>query len=182
MAGENFPRTAHILALIGGILVVIEGLLYLAVGALIGSIGGGFGIAGGFVAALGAIALVVGLIILYGSIQLRSRPASAKTWGIILIVLALASYIGGGGFFLGLILTLIGGILAYVWVAPAAAMGSPGQWSQPQPGTWGQPTMPGGGPGTAPLAGGGQRFCTSCGSPVPAGAMNCPKCGAPVTA
>jgi hypothetical protein len=182
MAGENYPRTAHILALIGGILIVIDGALELGAAAIIGSLGGVYGVGGALIAALGAIGLIVGLIVLYGSIQLRSKPGSAKTWGIILIILSLASYIGGGGFFLGLILTLIGGIMAYVWVAPTAPMSQSGQWSQPQPGTWGQPTAPAGGAGGPPLQGAGQRFCTSCGSPVPAGAMTCPKCGAPVTA
>ena len=182
MAQPNYARTAHILALIGGIFIVIDGLLTLAVASLLaGALAGlGYGAFGALVAIFGAIGFILGLIILYGAVQLRRNPASTKTWGILLIVLSLVSYIGGGGFFIGLILVLIGGILALTWHPPAAAAPG-GQWNQPQPGTWGQPT---GAPPlqqSAPAPGAGQRFCASCGSPNAPGATFCAKCGAPLS-
>jgi hypothetical protein len=182
MANPNYPSGAHILALIGGILIVIGGILEILAGAFLAGALGGLGIAGAFVAALGAVGLIIGLIVLYGAVQLRRRPTSAKTWGVLLIVLAIVSYVGGGGFFLGLILTLVAGVLALIWTPPAAPMTAAGQWGQPQPGTWGQPTAGGTPPPqSAPLAAAGQKFCSSCGSPNVAGATFCAKCGAPLS-
>ncbi|MCW6168129.1 MAG: hypothetical protein LVQ64_06835 [Thermoplasmatales archaeon] len=40
--------------------------------------------------------------------------------GVVVLVCALLSFIGGGGFYIGAILALVGGILAIIWKRPAA--------------------------------------------------------------
>ncbi|HYA10756.1 MAG TPA: hypothetical protein VEH10_03690 [Thermoplasmata archaeon] len=142
-AQKSYPSTAFILSLIGGIFILLGGLADAAIYAIIGgavlSIFPGLG---ALLIALAVIALLFGLIIIFGAIQLRSKPESAKTWGIIILVLAILSWIGGGGFFIGFILALIGGILALVWKPPMPAQAAWGQ--QPMappaaPGWGGQP-------------------------------------------
>ncbi len=65
---------------------------------------------------------------------MRAKPRSAKMWGILVIILAFLSFIGGGGYVIGFLLALIGGILALVWRPPAMAQPA---WGQP-----GAPAMP----------------------------------------
>ena len=169
---KNYPMWGFVLTLIGGILILIDGLYTAIIYAIFGSIISSFfpGLGALFIA-LGIVALFFGLIIIIGAIRMRTAPQSAKMWGILVIVFALLSWVGGAGFFLGFILALIGGILALVWKPPMMA----------QP-AWGQPAapMPGAPPAAAPAS--GQKFCGSCGSPNPAGAQTCSKCGAPLPA
>ncbi|MGB6501171.1 MAG: zinc-ribbon domain-containing protein [Thermoplasmata archaeon] len=176
-SGQSYPNAAFILTLIGGIFVILAGLVYAAIAWFLASISSsvGFGIGGygaGIAIAFALVALIIGFLLIYGAIQLRNHPEGAKTWGIIIIVLALVSWVGGGGFYIGLILALIGGILALVWRAPAPMMGQPGQAA------WGQPPPMAPAPGGTPMSAPGQKFCSSCGSPNAAGVQFCAKCGA----
>ncbi len=57
------------------------------------------------------IGLISGILVTIGAVKLRSS-ADVSTWGTIIIVFSVISFIGGGGFFLGAILGLIGGILS----------------------------------------------------------------------
>jgi MFS family permease len=175
--GETYPRTAYLLSLIGGILILLFSILtavvLLAIASFFAAVGFGLGV--GFAVAAAVIALLFGLIILYFAIKLKSNPGSAKTYGILIIVFALISFIGGGGLYIGAILALVGGILALVWTPPAQPVGYGQPPMQAAPG-WGQPTM-----AAAPPAGaGGGKFCASCGSPNAPGAQFCAKCGAPM--
>lgn len=147
MADKEYPSTAFVLSLIGGIFILLGGIAEAALFALVGSA------LLSFVPGLGALflglaiaALLFGLIIIVGAIQMRSNPSSAKTWGIIVIVLAVISLFGGGGgFIIGFILALIGGILALTWKPPQPAQAA---WSA-------QPAAP---PmGGAPPGWGGQQ-------------------------
>jgi hypothetical protein len=131
MAEKDYPSTAFVLSLIGGVFILLSGLAFAALYYVIGATLLSFGIgAGALLLGLAAAAVVFGLIIIVGAIMMRSHPESAKLWGVIIIVLAIISLFGGGGgFIIGFILALIGGILALVWKAPVAAQPA---WS-PQP-------------------------------------------------
>lgn len=172
--GPNYPSTAFILSLIGGIFILLAGLVEAALAAAIGAaflaIVPGLG---ALFIGLAVLALILGLIVIYGAFQLRSHPESAKTWGILILVFAIVSWVGGGGFFIGFLLALIGGILALTWKPPAPAMAQPA-WGAPPP--LGTAPMPP--PGAAPPPAGGQKFCSSCGSPNNPGSQFCVKCGA----
>lgn len=134
-SGETYPRTAYLLSLIGGILMLVFSVIYalilVAVASLFAAVGFGLGV--GIAVGLAVVALVLGLIVLIFALRLKSNPASAKTSGILIVVLAVISFVGGGGFYIGAILALIGGILAIIWHPPAPA---------PQPAWTAQPTAP----------------------------------------
>jgi len=144
-SGETYPRTAYLLSLIGGILLLVFSLIYAAILAVLASIlaAVGFGLGAGVAVALALVAVIFGVLVLIFALKLKSNPQSAKTYGILILVLALISFVGGGGFYIGAILALIGGILAIVWHPPAQAQPA---WGQPQapsapgaPGWGGQP-------------------------------------------
>jgi len=118
---------AFLLSLIGGVLILIGGFVVLGL-ALIGSFGmpftgymmghmegymmGGFGLLGwlSYVAAL--IGIASGIIVLYGAFTLRSRPKERTTWGALILAFSLISLLGSGGFLIGAILGILGGVLA----------------------------------------------------------------------
>lgn len=87
----------------------------------------GFGYGGWFYGAA-ALGLISGIIVLVGAIMTYARPKRAPTWGLLVLVFSILSFFGMGGFFIGAILGIVGGVLAMVWkptVAPASpAMGS----------------------------------------------------------
>jgi hypothetical protein len=172
---KAYPVAAFVVTLIGGILILLDGLYLLAVSAFVSTVSSAYGVSipgvSGLFEALAAVGLIFGLIILIGAIMMWRNPSSAKMWGIVVILLGLISIISGGGFILGLILALVGGILALVWHPPAAAQTA---WSS-------APTAPPAAPaGGAPPAMGGARYCASCGSPNAANVQFCAKCGAPM--
>jgi hypothetical protein len=168
--GPSYPRTAYLLGLIGGILIVLFALYEigaaLAFSSRIESV-----VRGGtrLVEILGAIGVVAGLLVIVFALRLRSSPGTARTSGVVVLVMSLLSFIAGGGLYIGLILGLIGGVMAITWRPPAA---NPAPYGQPAP-------KPGESAVTPPLPPGvAQRFCRSCGSPNVATAQFCAKCGA----
>jgi hypothetical protein len=149
-AAKSYPSTAFVLSLIGGIFILLAGIataiLYAFVGGIL-SVLPGLGGLGALFIALAVVAVLFGLIIIFGAFMMRAKPSSSKMWGAIILVLALLSWVGGGGFVIGFILALIGGILALVWHPPPAPQAA-----------WGQPAAP-----VAPAAPGGPGW----GSPPP---------------
>ena len=172
-----YPRTAYLLSMIGGILILIFSVIYaLLILALAGYVASfGFGFASGFLIALAVVALIFGVLVLFFAMRLKSNPGSARVYGVAILVLALISFFGGGGFYIGAILALVGGILAIIWTPPAPAY-NPAMMGQPMGGApgWGAPAPP---PPPAP----GQKTCTYCGAAVAPGAQFCAKCGAAVS-
>ncbi len=75
----------------------------------------GVGFGGGWFYGLGAIGVISGIVILVASIMLYERPAQASTWGTLVLAFSIISFFGMGGFFLGAILGVVGGILALTW-------------------------------------------------------------------
>jgi energy-converting hydrogenase Eha subunit A len=116
---SSYPSTAYILSLIGGILILIGGIATAIIAAFIGAYS--LSVIPGLAAlaiAFGIVALILGIVILYLAMQLRQNPRTDAVHnnGIIILVLAIVSiFVGGGGFYIGAILAIIGGILALVW-------------------------------------------------------------------
>lgn len=132
---QNEP--AFILSLVGGILVTFGSLLGVSF-ALIGrpyfyGVGGmmygysnfmnsmmsGYYSSGNYPAGLysmmtGAevLGLIAGLAVLTFALLMRSKPENTKTYGTLVLVFSIVSFAGTGGFFIGAILGIIGGILA----------------------------------------------------------------------
>jgi len=103
---DDKSTAAFVLSLIGGILILINGLIV----AVIGSFFVFFGV-GILMIVLG---LVFGFAVLISAIMLNSNPREHVTWGILILIFSLLSIVIGGGFVVGLILGLTGGILALV--------------------------------------------------------------------
>ena len=122
---------AFILSLIGGLILVIGSViqtLLLAFGSYAGTFYGmgpgmmsGYGFYGygsGWMTALSLMALVFGIIVLIGAIMLNARPAGHITWGIIVLVFSVASFVGMGGYMIGAILGIAGGAIALSYKSP----------------------------------------------------------------
>src|SRR6266849_88264 len=148
------PTAAMVLSLIGGIFVILGGAFLAFAGSLIGSFNvTGAASASATVLALGIVGVIMGLIMVVGGFMMYSKPTSTKMWGVIVLILAIVSWV-----------TAIGGILALTFKPPMA------------PGTMPPPMMSSSMPmGSAPMGSMGMT-CKNCGASIPAGATRCPSC------
>jgi len=153
MTGPRLPIGAFLLTLIGGLLVLVEGAIVLFVGSVLSS--AGYAVGSG-VAGIGAITLLLGFFLLLLGIAVLVKPAAHRDLGVLIIVFAAVSFVFGGGFFLGGILGIIGGILALVFDASYFISGPP-----------------------APPASVPDRTCTRCGKLFAGDGRECPFCHAP---
>ncbi|HZY91755.1 MAG TPA: DUF6114 domain-containing protein [Thermoplasmata archaeon] len=155
MAGQ-VPTAGAVLSLVGGIFILLGGLVLAFIGAIFSFLLGAY-------AGILFIGLVLGILIIVMSILMFVMPRMKVAWGALVIVLAIVSlpFTIFGGFVLGFILCLVGGILAIVYKAPAPMMGSP---------MMAPPPMGGAVPAVCPACGGpvdqARRVCTRCGRAV----------------
>lgn len=122
-----------VLSIIGGIFILLGGVVFLALASLmqlfIDTIPGLGSLEIDPVLLLnlvGALGVIIGLVIIVGGVMMYSRPQSSTVWGVLILVLAIVSlFVASGGFILGFVLALIGGILAIAFkstpVMPAPA-------------------------------------------------------------
>ncbi len=122
------PLPAFILSLIGGIFILMGSLFFwiffsyampagheLPVGPGEAMMWGFMGI-WGLGVTIGVFAsLVSGIIVIIGAIKVYYNPEQAQLWGTLIIVFSVVSLLGMGGFIIGFLLGLIGGILAVTW-------------------------------------------------------------------
>ncbi len=129
------PGTAFVLSLIGGIFILLGGGAMTMLGSWMGNygygmmggyrgwggmMGPGFGMMGGLgygFGFLGVLGLIFGLIVIISALMLNNKPEQHSTWGTLIIVFSVLSVFGSamGGFGIGLVLGLIGGVLAITW-------------------------------------------------------------------
>ncbi len=113
----NRPTSAILLSFLGGLLVLVSGISTLLIGSFMSSISliPGLGV-GAIIIAAGIWGIICGLVMIIGSYLIQNQPRTAHTlWGILIFVFALTSYFGGGGFFIGGILGIAGGLMAVRW-------------------------------------------------------------------
>lgn len=122
---------SSILSIIGGSLIIIGGLVPLAILGMSGHygmmsgmgtgrmIGGGFGMMMPLqsfmwtaIAVISVISIGVGAILISGGYLIYRKPETAGRWGVAILVASVVSLFSMGGFFIGPILGIIGGILA----------------------------------------------------------------------
>lgn len=138
MTEHEKPNTAFLLSLIGGIFILLgggmmsmfgywfrggypaQGLGYGMMGYGYNSYGYGLGMMGGLgygFALFGLVGLVFGAIVIISALMLNSKPEQHGTWGTLIVLFSVLSIFGSmmGGFGIGLVLGLIGGILAITW-------------------------------------------------------------------
>lgn len=124
------PTAPFVLSLVAGLLILAGGGMMMSfsygtpyygmMGGYDGMMNGfygvmeGFGYGGWFYLAA-ASGLIAGVAVLVGAVMIYARPAKASTWGLLVLVFSLLSFFGMGGFFIGAILGIVGGILAMVW-------------------------------------------------------------------
>lgn len=136
MSETEKPTAAFILSLLGGIFILIGGGAMSMLGSLMGNYGFGgmmggygrwsgmmgpaFGMMGLAFGVMGLVGLVFGAIVIISAIMLNKKPQEHTTWGTLIIIFSAVSIFTGamGGFGIGLILGLIGGILAVTWKPP----------------------------------------------------------------
>jgi hypothetical protein len=125
----EYPRTASIIALVGGIIITLGGVLFVAVSAFVLpnitynniSIPQGLtassipGLVSGFVGLMGAFGLVSGIVVLVSAIMLLTRSGQPRTWSVLILVFSVVSFFGMGGFVVGAVLGIVGGALLLRW-------------------------------------------------------------------
>ena len=77
------------------------------------------GLVSGIVGTMGLFGLVSGIIVLVSAVILLTGPSQRRTWGVLILVFSVMSFLGLGGFVVGAILGIAGGILTLRWKPPA---------------------------------------------------------------
>ena len=123
LSKSSMNTTAFVLSLIGGIIITVGSaiaFLLSAFGLQFGTYYGmGPGMMGGYwmygtgwMIGLTVVSLVCGILVLVGALMMNTRPQEQVSWGILVLIFSLASFVGMGGYFIGAILGIAGGALA----------------------------------------------------------------------
>ncbi len=81
---------------------------------------GTYSITNAFMYVILTVGIVCGIVILVAAIMLYNHPHETKSWGTVILIVSIISLIGLGGFFVGAILGIVGGVLALTWSASSA--------------------------------------------------------------
>lgn len=111
------PTVAFALTLLAGLLMLIDGAIVLWASSTVASLPAGpaAAAASSLLGLIGGFAILFGLIVTILAIVLMTQPESHVGIGVTVLVFSLISFVVGGGFFIGGILGVIGGILAIVF-------------------------------------------------------------------
>jgi hypothetical protein len=135
MTETEKPTAAFFLSLVGGIFILLGGGVMSTLGpfwfrgmmggygGMMGYRSGGYGMMGGLgFGMFGVLGLIFGVIVIISAFMLNSKPSEHSTWGTLIVIFSVLSIFGSamGGFGVGLILGLIGGILGITWKPPEA--------------------------------------------------------------
>ena len=121
---KGYSGVGFALALVAGILILIGAVVALALGPLMAAIipwaeidaegQAILGMVGAFMMVLAIIGVIFGIIIIIVDI-LMVQKGKKVPGGVIILVLSVISLAGGGGFFIGAILGIIGAILILIY-------------------------------------------------------------------
>ena len=136
----EYPNIPSILALVGGALIVLVDIFLLALSIVIlphlnytnfmsprGYTGSPGAIASGFVGAIAVFGLICGIIVTMSAVLLRLKPDQRQTWGVLVLVFSVLGFFGFGGFIVGSVLGIVGGILTLRWKPLPTAPTTPPQ-------------------------------------------------------
>lgn len=104
------PTFAFLVASLGGWLIVVEGMLLLGGGAAAFEFV--VPLPPGDSAQLGSLGVTLGLVIVGVGFFLHETVGHRKSAGLVTLVLGALSVVSGGGFLIGLGLTVVGGLIA----------------------------------------------------------------------
>ena len=134
--GEK-PVAPFVLGLIAGIFIllgaIVMSMFAFGIASMMSSNGGAMsgtmsnmyagmsmGMMMGFAPALTVVGIASGVMVILGSVMVYTHPSESQLWGAIILAFSVVSIIGGmGGFLVGLVLGVVGGVLALTWRAPA---------------------------------------------------------------
>ena len=136
----EYPNIPSILALVGGALIVLVDIFLLAVSLVIlphlnytnftpprGYTGNPGALAAGLVGAIAVFGLICGIIVTMSAVLLRLKPNQRQTWGILVLVFSILGFFGFGGFIVGSVLGIVGGIMTLRWKPPLTPPTTPSQ-------------------------------------------------------
>lgn len=116
---DSTPTAPFVLSLIAGLLILTGFGMMTAFGFVgpYGMMGGYYGMMGGFgyggwFYGAAIIGLISGIGVLVGAVMIHTQRQSTSTWGLLVVVFSTLSFFGMGGFFVGAILGIVGGVLA----------------------------------------------------------------------
>ncbi|MFZ0700077.1 MAG: DUF6114 domain-containing protein [Thermoplasmata archaeon] len=105
------PSAAFGFSIAGGVLIFLAGLILAAIATFVSAVSHNPGIL-----ALGWFGCICGILIIAFAAVFHSRPSFTKVGGALVIVFAIIGIpFTFGGFVIGFVLALVGGILAIVW-------------------------------------------------------------------
>ena len=130
--GPSYPKTAAIIALAGGVVILLGGLIFIGASIFViphinftnMTVPQGFNranlpsLVSGIVGVMGAVGLVCGAVVLMSATMILARVGQRRTWGILILIFSVLSFIGLGGFVVGALLGIAGGILVLRWRPP----------------------------------------------------------------
>lgn len=123
MSQSERPVPAFILSLVGGVLMLVGGAAALA-WALVGPWTWWRGMMMPWMMMWWmpwlwvipvAVGIASGAVMTIGAILIYVRPEQSQMWGVLILIFSIVGLIGMGGFIIGSVLGLIGGILALTW-------------------------------------------------------------------
>jgi hypothetical protein len=83
----------------------------------------------GFVASVltgvGLFGLICGIVVLGSGVMVRIHPEQSTVFGVLILIFSVLSFFGSGGFVVGAVLGIIGGVMILRWRRPAAAAQGP---------------------------------------------------------
>jgi hypothetical protein len=137
---EGYPNKASVLAIIGGCLIIVAGMLITALSVFViphldasvfNNVNGSIPVqnlpsfVGSVLTGLALLGLISGVIVLGSGVMLRINPGQSVVFGLLILVFSVLSFFGSGGFVIGAVLGIVGGIMTLRWRRPAALAGAP---------------------------------------------------------
>jgi len=127
--GSKKPTTAFTLSFIAGILILINGAIlgplslfltktiqeYIPVEIMTWEVKAGLTIASTILYALMIPGIFMGIIVIVSSLLLYRSKVHVGFWGIMILLVSILSFTIGGGFVIGALLGIAGGIIALTW-------------------------------------------------------------------
>jgi len=138
MSVEEKPVAPFILGLSGGILILLGAFVMSMfafgtanmMGMMSGTMAGYSGTMAmmmGYSFAFTIVGLASGALVILGAVMLYSPPFEKDLWGAVIIAFSILSILGGmGGYMIGFVLGIVGGVLALAWnPTPKTALSTP---------------------------------------------------------
>ncbi len=129
---KAYPKTASVISLVSGIIILLGGVILLGAAAFViphldlsnVTVPQGMDRAAlsrlisGVLEVMGGFGVVCGGIVLVSATMILAKVGQRRTWGILILVFSILSFVGLGGFVIGAVVGIIGGILTLRWKLP----------------------------------------------------------------